>query len=335
MDNHKFFYTKNSNLRMKPASTTKILTALIALEHAQIKDKKVRFTEDMIAEGSSMYLGVGDMLRLSDLVAGLMMCSGNDAANAIALSIAGSKKKFAKLMNERVRKIGLKDTHFVTPSGLDDDSHYTTAHDMALIMNEAMKNERFRFVSSQKSMTVHFIKPAEKVVTYSNHNRLLSSYQYCTGGKTGYTMAAGRCLVTTAQKDDMRLIAVTFNDRNDWKDHAALYDYGFTNFETVLLNDKDTYFDLKTFDGEKEATTVGGSSETKLVLKKGERRKIKRKIRLPNLLYAPLKLGDRVGEIKYILNGKAVAKHKITVSENNNSVLENKSLWDIIKGFFR
>ena len=237
--NNEVYYSVKENTRMKPASTTKLMTALIALEYAQKDNKQVEFTEEMTAEGSSMYLKYGEVVTLKDLAAGLLMCSGNDAANAAAIAISGSPDKFAKLMNKRARKIGMRNTHFVNPSGLDSEEHYSTAYDMALLMSEALKNSEFARLTAKKSETVNFISPKDKSVTYSNHNRLLSLYEHCIGGKTGYTMASGRCLVSAAQKDGLTLIAVTMNDRDDWRDHAAMYNYGFDNHVMRALDDSD------------------------------------------------------------------------------------------------
>ena len=171
-----------------------------------------------------MYLKVGEKVRLSDLAVGMMMQSGNDAANAAAIAIAGSTDAFADLMNEKAREIGMENTHFVTPSGLDDEAHYSTARDMAKLMAYALKNDRFSEITAQTSADGAFYHAREQACTYPNHNRLLSLYEGCIGGKTGYTMTAGRCLVTAAKRGGMTLIAVTLDDRDDWDDHTALYD---------------------------------------------------------------------------------------------------------------
>ena len=333
-DNKAIYYSKNENKVIAPASTTKIMTALLTLEYAEKNNKRVKFTEEMTAEGSSMYLKIGDVVTLRDLAAGILLCSGNDAANASAISIAGSKEKFAELMTERAHKIGMKNTNFVTPSGLDDDKHYTTAYDMALLMGEALKNSDFRNLNSKKTETVKFIKPDNKITTYSNHNRLLSTYGYCIGGKTGYTSKAGRCLVTAAEKDGLTLIAVTMNDKNDWSDHTAMYNYGFENYRMRELDDSDFYLDVDTVGGKSDKTTVAGNGVSSVVVKASDFTRIKRHIYMDNFLYAPLKKGDIVGKIVYTLNGKKTAVHKLSVVMDNNSEKENKSIWDSIKGFF-
>lgn len=333
-DNQKVYYSKNENTKAKMASTTKIMTALLTLEYAAKNNKKVKFTRDMIAEGSSMYLKVGEVVTLRDLAAGLLLCSGNDAANAAAITIAGSLEKFAELMNKRAKQIGMKNTNFVTPSGLDHDDHYSTAYDMALLMAVALENKDFAEITAMKTATVNFIKPKDKSTTYSNHNRLLSLYEYCIGGKTGYTMAAGRCLVTASKKDGLTLICVTLNDKRDWNDHISMYNYGYENYCMKSLDDRDFYLDVDTVGGESESTTVGSDDSTDIVLPVDDADKVKREIFLDNFIYAPVKDGDKAGFIKYTLNGKQIAKHNLIAMSYNNSVEEDKNIWDYIKGFF-
>lgn len=331
-DNNKAYYSKNENKRMKPASTTKLLTALIALEYAAKDNKRVRFTRDMIAEGSSMYLKVGEVVTLRDLAVGLMLCSGNDAANAVALTIGGSMEKFAAIMNKRAAELGMTHTHFVTPSGLDDENHYTTARDLAVLMTAALKNKAFSELTKKKSETVRFIKPKNKVTAYSNHNRLLSLYDGCIGGKTGYTMSAGRCLVTAARRDGLTLVCVTLNDKRDWQDHIALYDYGFDNLRMNTLDDSELCLDVPTVGGKNALTTVVGEGSTPFVTKASDNAEIERRIVMDNFLYAPIKKNSVAGEVEYFYKGKIIAKHKLTAIEDNNSVKENKSLFDMIKG---
>lgn len=333
-DNNKAYFSKNENKRVKPASTTKIMTALLTLEYAERDNKKVEFKREMISEGSSMCLKIGEVVTLRDLAVGILLCSGNDAANAAAVSISGSKEKFAELMTERAHKIGMKNTNFVTPSGLDDENHYTTAYDMALLMNEALKNPDFKSLTARKTDTVKFIKPENKITTYSNHNRLLSSYEYCIGGKTGYTSSAGRCLVSAAVKDGLTLIAVTMNDKRDWADHTAMYNFGFKNYRMKEIDDNNFFLDVDTVGGENNKTTVGGVGKSGIVVKAADYRKIKRKIIMDNFLYAPIKSDTEVGKIIYSLNGKIIARHKLTAATENNSVRENKNILESIKGFF-
>ena len=307
--NGSIILSKNENEHKKPASTTKLLTSLITLEQAARGNSTVTFTDKMTAEGSSMYLEYGDTVKLSDLAAGMMMCSGNDAANAAAIAISGSYEKFSGVMNSRAQSIGMKNSHFVTPSGLDDDNHYTTAHDMALLMAEVLRNSQLAELISQKSATVDFIKP-EKHMTYTNHNRLLSMYSYCIGGKTGYTDAAGRCLVTASRRDNLTLICVTLDDKNDWKDHTALYEYGFSKLGCYM--DNEFTAEIPVAGGEDDFVTVSADSSCELVVNKGEESKIKRMVKLDSFLFAPVMQGEAVGEIEYSLNGKTL-KNKGTI----------------------
>lgn len=333
-DNGKIISSKNENKRMKPASTTKIMTSLLALEEASSLNKKVEFTEDMTAEGSSMYLKTGDIVTLKDLAAGMMMASGNDAANAAALSISGSFEKFAEKMNQRADQIGMKNTHFVTPSGLDDDNHYSTALDMAVLMSYALENEEFAKLTSQKSATVEFIEPQSKVTTYANHNRLLSLYEYCIGGKTGYTMSAGRCLVSAAKKDGLTLVCVTFNDRNDWNDHIALYDYGFGEYSMYSSDDTDFFADIPCVGGEKDILSVTGEKPVSIVVEASEIDSVKRQVYIDSFLYAPISRGEEVGKIKYLKDGKVIAENSIVAVGSVNALKENKNIFIKIKEFF-
>lgn len=332
-DNGKVYYSQNENTKSKIASTTKIMTALLALEYAEKNNKKVKFTADMIAEGSSMYLKLGEVVTLRDLAIGLLLCSGNDAANATAIAISGSIEKFAVRMNNRAEKIGMENTHFANPSGLDDPDHYSTAYDMALLMCEAMENKDFAEITAMKTATVNFKKPKDKIATYSNHNRLLSMYEYCIGGKTGYTMASGRCLVTVAKKDGLTLICVTINDRQDYNDHINLYNSVFEKYCLTNLDDRQCYYNVNTENGISSTTTACCNDKTNLVLSQKKASKIKRKLNLYKNIKAPVQKGDTLGTIIYTLKGKTVATHTLVAAEDNPCKVIR--LWDYIKEFFK
>ena len=278
VDDGKVYFSVNENKKMKPASTTKLMTSLITLEYADSADKVVAFTKDMTAEGSSMYLKVGEKVKLSDLAAGMMMASGNDAANAAAISI-----------------------------------------DMALLMSYALENESFAKLTSQKSVTVEFSEPQSKRTTYTNHNRLLSMYEYCTGGKTGYTMAAGRCLVSSAKKDGLTFVCVTLNDRNDWNDHIALYNYGFSKLACVECDDSDYYLEIPCAGGDDESIGVTGTKGKNVVVPLDKKSNVVRTAYADNFLYAPVKDGDIVGRIEYTLDGKTLASTNLTAVEYSNT----------------
>ena len=211
-------YEKNGDRQMLIASTTKIMTALVVLEHAA-PDDVITVTPDHMAEGSSMYLRAGETVRVEELLYGLLLCSGNDAALALT-ECAGGLTPFVALMNEKAAALGMAHTSFANPNGLDADGHYSTARDMAVLAAAAVETPTFRRICSSRSVTI-----GQR--TMENHNRLLRQVEGCVGLKTGYTQAAGRTLVSCTERDGCRLVAVTLQDGNDWADHAALYDYGF------------------------------------------------------------------------------------------------------------
>lgn len=333
-DNGQIICSKDENKKMKPASTTKLMTTLITLEESASCNKKVKFTKEMVAEGSSMYLGIGNVVTLSDLAAGMMMASGNDAANAAAITISGNAQNFSEKMNERAAQIGMKNTHFVTPSGLDDEQHYSTAYDMALLMTYALENEDFAKLTSQKSASVKFIEPSEKQTTYANHNRLLSLYEYCTGGKTGYTMAAGRCLVSSAEKDGLNLVCVTMNDRNDWNDHISLYNYGFSELSCYETTDKDFCAEIPCVGGNDDKVTISGVKNQKIVLPPDDISRIKRRISCDSFLYAPVVDNEIVGKIEYLLDDKVIATTDLTAMYDVEINKKNKSIFSKIKELF-
>ena len=306
-DNGTVLYEKNADERLAIASITKIMTALLALEYAQTNDKAVVFTAAMQAEGSSMYLQVGDTLRLSELVKGLMMVSGNDAANAIALGIAGSAEAFAKQMNRKAQQIGMTNSHFVTPSGLDDEQHYSTAADMARLCAYAMRNERFAAIVSQRRETVHYLVPENKTQVCVNHNRLLSLYDGCIGIKTGFTKKAGRTLTSCAERDGVRLVAVTLNDPDDWQDHQTLFDYGFSLTErTTVLRTSDCYT-LPVVGGQADAVVVCPVRDVSLTRLKNRPDTVRICCMMPHFIYAPVADSQTVGEVVIYYNGQPFA----------------------------
>lgn len=220
-------FEKNAHEKQKIASITKIMTAIIAIESGQMNETVTISKQAVYTEGSSIYLKQGQKVLLKDLVYGLMLRSGNDAAVAISEHVGGSVEGFVYLMNKKARWIGMTNTHFENPSGLDGEEHYSTAYDMALLMQYAMNNKIF-----EKITGTEMYKSGSWDYAWKNKNKLLTTlYEYCTGGKTGYTKSAGRTLVSTASKDGMDLIAVTLQDPNDWIDHINLYKWGFKTTE--------------------------------------------------------------------------------------------------------
>ena len=324
--------SRNADKRMKPASTTKLMTTLLTLEQAAKGNETVTFSQEMTAEGSSMYLKLGEKVTLRDLAAGMMMSSGNDAANAAAITIAGDDERFARLMNDRAEEISMKNTHFVTPSGLDDDDHYSTAYDLALLMEAGLKNEDFRQLTAQKSAMVSFTEPSDKRVTYNNHNRLLSLYEYCIGGKTGYTSAAGRCLVSAAERDGVTLICVPLDDKNDWNDHIRLYEYGFSQRAAYQSPDSAFAAEVPVVGGEKNSVTVMGDRDFRVIVSAEDKDKIERKVLLDRFLYAPVKEGQQVGRIEYTLRGERFGGTALKAAADVPEQKARGGLWEWIKG---
>lgn len=229
-------YEKNADEQLPMASTTKIMTALVALENADINQTFTVSETACKVEGTQIGLLAGDQISLNDLLHTLMMKSANDAAQTIAENISGSLEAFAELMNERAKQMGLTHTHFENPHGLPSDNHYTTARELALIAAEALKNDTFAQIVSTKKKKLDY-----HGLVIENSNRLLSSYEYTTGVKTGFTKAAGRCLVTSAKKDGVTLINVTLNDGNDWQDHTEMFEEGFRRVSSYTLYEAGQY----------------------------------------------------------------------------------------------
>ena len=217
-DSGRLLYDKNGEKRMLIASTTKLMTALVALEQGGLQ-QEITVTGGHMAEGSSTYLRPGEKLTLETLLYGLLLSSGNDAALAVTECMGGAVP-FVARMNEKAAELGMENTHFANPNGLDDEAHYSTAEDMAKLAAAAMDDPVLRRVASTRTARIGGR-------TLTNHNKLLSRVEGCVGLKTGYTRAAGRTLVSCAERDGVRLVAVTLQDGDDWNDHASLYEQGF------------------------------------------------------------------------------------------------------------
>lgn len=226
-------YGKNSTRRMYPASTTKITTLITALENGNLASVVEASQRAVTTEGSSLDLRAGDKLTLREALNGMMLVSGNDAAEAVAETVAGSVPDFVAMMNEEARKIGATSTHFANPHGLPDVEHYTTAYDLAMIAAYGMKNPLFAEIVAKRENDVHFINRKAKHVV--NTNKLLGTYAGTIGIKTGSTNAAGDCLVAAAQRGNVQLVAVILNDDNRWEDAAKLFDYGFAQLGVQSL----------------------------------------------------------------------------------------------------
>ncbi|MDO4744445.1 MAG: D-alanyl-D-alanine carboxypeptidase family protein, partial [Clostridia bacterium] len=291
----RILYSHNANEKRGMASTTKIMTALCALEYGDT-EKIITISQTAAGvEGSSMYLAKGEKIKLIDLIYGLMLVSGNDAATAIAESISGSVEKFAVLMNEKAAEIGALDTNFTNPHGLSDDNHYTTAHDLAKITAYAMQNPIFCEIVSTKSKKLPQNEggyPRHLV----NHNKFLSMYESCIGVKTGFTKATGRCLVTAVEKNGMRLICVTLNDPDDWSDHKTLFEDAYASFSPYKIKSSGeiiTTANIKK--GTSDQVELVTQNDIYIPLKQGEDAAVEITAEPYEDLSAPIKQGDVLG----------------------------------------
>ena len=300
-------FEKNAHTRHSMASTTKIMTSLIALEQ-YTPSRQIKVSPSMLrVEGTSMGLAENDIVSLETLVYGMLLESGNDAANVTACAVAGSIEKFAVMMNERAKLIGMENTNFVTPSGLDDENHYSTAYDMALLGCCAVKNPEFLNICSQKKAVVSFGSPEYERTLY-NHNKLLSSYDSAVGIKTGFTKKSGRCLVSCAMKGGVSLVAVTLNAPGDWQDHKKMLDYGFS---VIKPAEKEVSgLAVPVVGGEKDS--VGLDSAWASLLSE----KSTAVILTEKFLYAPVTKGTAAGEVRIMTDGKLIQKISLVVSEN-------------------
>lgn len=331
-------FEKNAHEQLAMASTTKIMTALLTLEEAaRSGDPALEITGEMVrVEGSSMGLQEGNRLTLSNLTAGMLLASGNDAANSAALYLAGSQEAFGDMMNARAGEIGMKDTHFVTPSGLDDEEHYSTAYDMAILAREALENPEFARIAGSASLQVEFLEPAQKV-TYSNHNKLLRIYEGCVGVKTGFTKKAGRCLVSAARREGTTLIAVTLNAPDDWNDHMALLDYGFQTVKTLSLDGGEIPGSLAVAGGEEVPLRAGEGVTPTVPVEEAEG--VVRRVLLPKFLYAPVEKGEKVGRVQYLAGGQEIYSVPILAAEGVEALLPEEpgfweGLWQTVRGWF-
>lgn len=235
-DSGRVIFEKDAHTQRRIASITKIMTAILAIESGKL-DETVTVSNNAIrAEGSSIYLQEGEKIKLENLVYGLMLRSGNDAAVAIAETVGGSLDGFVYLMNQKAEEIGMKNTHFANPHGLDDhEDHFSTAYDMALLTRYAMKNDTYKKIAGTESYRSESSNNKWDRV-WRNKNKLLTSlYEYSTGGKTGYTKRAKRTLVSTAEKDGVSYIAVTLNDPDDWDDHINMFESAFKQYKMVQV----------------------------------------------------------------------------------------------------
>lgn len=293
-------YEKRADEKSLIASTTKIMTALLICEQCNVLDRMCIPKEAGGIEGSSIYLQEGEVLSLQELLYGMMLHSGNDAATALAIYCGGTVEGFAEMMNDKARMLKMNSTHFVNPHGLDAPDHYSTARDLATLAGYAMQNPIFAKTVSTKSVAI-----GNRSLT--NHNKLLWRVEGAEGVKTGYTKAAGRILVSSAQRQGRRLIAVTIEDGNDWADHAALYEDGFRHYHIQQLVSKGQILGrLKVFGGTQQEVAVVATEDFSYALRADETTTIR--LSQKDMTFAPVVEGGDAGFAYICLGDKAVGK---------------------------
>ncbi len=304
-DTGEILYSVNCDKKLPMASTTKIMTTLLCLESGNLYEEFTVDSEAIKVEGSSMGLQEGDIVTKYALCCGMLLPSGNDAANAAAVKIAGSIEAFADMMNERAREIGLSRTYFVTPSGLDGEGHGSSAYDMAMLAREALKNETFREICSSESIKLSFGNPSyDRWLT--NTNKLLTMYDGVFGVKTGFTDEAGRCLVSACERDGKSLICVTLNDKNDWNDHIAMYEYGFSTARNVEIPIPQQYeLDLVGAEEDRIILTADEKPVTVTVYEYDKEDFSFEVISSP-FVYAPVRAGEQLAQLRILCDGREV-----------------------------
>ena len=294
--------------RMLPmASTTKLMTALVVIESCSLDSIVDILPEYCGMEGSSLYLKPGERYTVRELLQGLLLASGNDAAIALACFCAGNIEDFSARMNQRAAELGMRNSHFLNPHGLNEAGHCSTARDLALLMFAAMENDSFAELISR-----------EKTVfgghTILNHNKLLQRYPGCIGGKTGYTKVAGRCLVSCCEKNDLRLVCVTLNDPDDWNDHARLYDWAYEHYKVRVISRDNFLFEIPLLGGSAETATVVPAVEKKLLLPSESDPIVQ--TTLPFYVFAPVAVGSAAGLIRVLLDDQILCEVPLIFSEN-------------------
>lgn len=323
LDGHtgKVLYEKQADQQSLIASTTKIMTGLIICEQCNVLDRVCVPKEAVGIEGSSMYLKENEVLTVQDLLYGMMLNSGNDAAVALAIYCGKSIEGFAKLMNEKARDLGLSNTHFVNPNGLDAPGHYSSARDLAILASYAMQNPIFA-----KTVSTKQVKAADHYLT--NHNKLLWQLDGTDGVKTGYTKAAGRILVSSVTRNGRRLICVTINDGDDWADHKALHNNGFSRFQNKQNVKKgQTMGTITVFGGQKEKVTLLAADDFFFSIAEGE--EIRLLLPKKDFAYAPVICDADAGFAYVCIDGAVVGKIPLQYGETvEQQVPEKKSFWE-------
>lgn len=313
-------YSKNADQKLPMASTTKVMTVLVAIESGRLNEKVTVSKKAAHTEGSSIYLRENERITIEELLYGIMLRSGNDAATAVAEHIGGSTEGFAKLMNEKAQQIGALNTHFTNPHGLDNPEHYTTAYDLALITSYALRNPKFAEIVSTKRKTISGPPDVEWDRSMMNKNKMLWQYQGGDGVKTGFTKKAGRCLVSSATRDNWQLCSVVLNCGPMWEESSKLLDYAFGNYsQQQVVNSDEIYQKLRVAAGQKDIVGVKPVKDFYIPLSKEEQDKV---VLIPSLKFnnkAPIYKGTNAGEIRIFVGEKQVGSVDLEYSESIRS----------------
>lgn len=320
-DSGRILFEHNAYEKRGMASTTKIMTALIILENCRLDDIVTISQKAAYTEGSSMYLKPNEKITVEDLLYGLMLNSGNDAATALAEHACKNVDEFAKLMNKKAAELGMKDSSFANPHGLDDENHYSTAYDMALLTKYAMENEAFRNIVNTQEKIVK-TNGQEQYKYLTNHNRLLRMYEWCKGVKTGFTKKCGRCLVSYSEKNGVKLIAITLNAPDDWNDHISLYETYFNLYNSYnIVNINDYVCSTNVTNSDSTTLKLYSCKAINLTLSEDEYKKIKIEYSYPNSVKAPIYIGQTIGKLNVKLNNEIIASSDLVAKQG---IAENK-----------
>lgn len=318
-DSGRLLYEKNSSTPMKVASTTKIMTAILVLENCNLNDT-VKITREHYAEGSSMYLKEGEELTVRDLLYGLLLMSGNDAALALAHHCSGGPDEFAVLMNAKASEIGMTDSSFRNPNGLDAEGHHSTAKDMAVLASYCLKNKEFREIVGTKAGSF-----GGRYMT--NNNKLLQRLEGCTGIKTGYTRSAGRCLVSSTLRNGREIVVVTLNAPNDWNDHIVLHNRAFDAYNEYQIGLAGMVCtDIPVQSGEYPKVELVYSEDCITWVAEGE--KVETVIYADRFVYAPVRAGEHAGEIVVSIEGREIRRVPLVFSRDIEEVIVPTRLFE-------
>lgn len=327
----KVIFAKNISERRAPASTTKILTALVALERGELNQVITTSQNASKVGGSSIWLAPGEKHTLKELLYGVLLNSGNDASVAVAEGLAGSEANFAGWMNEKARAIGAQDTCFKNSNGLPETGHYTTAYDLALITRYALHNPVFAEIVKTKRKAIEW-PGREYNRLMVNHNKLLWRYEYADGVKTGYTKQAGRCLVASATKNGQQLIAVVLNSKLMYEDTRELFEYGFNNYQLMTLVGSDQKIgSIPVMEGIDPQVSVLPHRPVTIVVPKGQINNIKVNLEIPRAIHAPVERLQQVGELKVKIGAKIVDKIPVVTAVGVEKEGFWRRLWNWLK----